>query len=153
MSQLVERVPAHGCREKSSAASQRKTSWARNQRKQVTPWRSLQGAERHARSAAGAADAEYRDCSCGGAEREAQSLACETSTLAISARGCLTPRSSGAPTAGHAGHQALGLRPILRLLSGASCRRRPLSSNVRRRKPLPLHSSVDNTYHSLIISA
>jgi len=43
----------------------------------------------------------------------------------------LTPRSSGAPTAGHAGHQALGLRPILRLLSSAPCRRRPLSSNVR----------------------
>ena len=43
----------------------------------------------------------------------------------------LTPRSSGAPTACHAGHQALGLRPILRLLSSAPCRRRPLSSNVR----------------------
>ena len=48
-----------------------------------------------------------------------------------SGRWGLTPRSSGAPTAGHAGHQALGLRPILRLLSSASCRRRPLSSNVR----------------------
>ena len=46
----------------------------------------------------------------------------------------LTPRSSGAPTAGHAGQQALGLRPILRLLPSAPCRRRPLSSNVRRRK-------------------
>jgi len=30
-----------------------------------------------------------------------------------------------------AGHQALGLRPILRLLSSAPCRCRPLSSNVR----------------------
>jgi len=51
----------------------------------------------------------------------------------------LTPRSSGAPTAGHAGHQALGLRPILRLLSGASCRRRPLSSNVRPRNQPHAH--------------
>jgi len=46
----------------------------------------------------------------------------------------LTPRSSGAPTACHAGHQSLGLRPILRLLSSAPCHRRPLSSNVRPRK-------------------
>jgi len=52
--------------------------------------------------------------------------------------GCsLTPRSSGAPTACHAGHQALGLRPILRLLSSAPCRRRPLSSNVRPQKMNP----------------
>ena len=43
----------------------------------------------------------------------------------------LTPRSSGAPTVCHAGHQALGLRPILRLLSSAPSRCRPLSSNVR----------------------
>ena len=49
------------------------------------------------------------------------------------ARCGLTTRSSGAPTACHAGHQALGLRPILRLLSSAPCRRRPLSSNVRPR--------------------
>ena len=41
----------------------------------------LQGAERHAKSLAGAADAEYRDCSCRGAEREAESHACK-STLA-----------------------------------------------------------------------
>ena len=44
---------------------------------------------------------------------------------------CLTPRSSGAPTACRTGHQALGLRPILRLLSSAPRRRCPLSSNVR----------------------
>ena len=37
----------------------------------------------------------------------------------------------------HAGHQALGLRPILRLLSSAPCRRRPLSSNVRQHKFMP----------------
>ena len=48
-----------------------------------------------------------------------------------SAQRRLTTRSSGAPTACHAGHQALGLRPILRLLSSAPCRWRPLSSNVR----------------------
>jgi hypothetical protein len=44
---------------------------------------------------------------------------------------CLTLRSSRAPTACHAGHQAQGLRPILRLLSSAPHRRCRLSSNVR----------------------
>ncbi len=34
-------------------------------------WSALQGAERHAKALAGAADAEYRDCSCSAAEREA----------------------------------------------------------------------------------
>ena len=38
-------------------------------------WSALQGAERHAKSLARAADAEYRDYSCGRAEREAESLA------------------------------------------------------------------------------
>ena len=38
-------------------------------------WFALQGAERYAKVLAGAADAEYRDCSCFGAEREAESLA------------------------------------------------------------------------------
>ena len=42
------------------------------------------------------------------------------------------------PTACHAGHQALGLRPILRLLSSASHRRCQLSSNVR---PRTTHAS------------
>ena len=41
----------------------------------------LQGAERPAESIARAADAGYRDCSCCGAEREAESQACK-STLA-----------------------------------------------------------------------
>ena len=77
MFQLVERVPAHGGPEKGSAASQRNTPCASHQRKQATPSHSMQGAERHARYAAGAADAEYRDCSCGGAAREAQSWACK----------------------------------------------------------------------------
>ena len=55
----------------------------------------------------------------------------------------LTLRSIGAPTACHAGHQALGLRPILRLLSSAPCRRRPLSSNVRpRRTRITINRSV-----------
>ena len=37
----------------------------------------LQGAERNARILAVAADAGYRDCSCRGAEREAESHACK----------------------------------------------------------------------------
>ena len=37
----------------------------------------LQGAKRHARYLALAADAGYRDCSCRGAEREAESYACK----------------------------------------------------------------------------
>ena len=40
-------------------------------------WFALQAAQRHAKTLAGAADAEYRDCSCCGAQREAQSLACK----------------------------------------------------------------------------
>ena len=40
-------------------------------------WSALQGAERHAKSLASAADAEYRDCSCCDAEREAQWSACK----------------------------------------------------------------------------
>ena len=35
-------------------------------------WSALQSAERLAKTLAGAADAEYRDCSCCSAEREAQ---------------------------------------------------------------------------------
>jgi hypothetical protein len=42
----------------------------------------------------------------------------------------LTPRSSGAPTAGHPA-QACGTWCIIAALGLASCRRRPLSSNVR----------------------
>ena len=134
MSQLVERVPAHGCREKSSAASQLNTPRARHQRNRATTWRLLQSAERHARSVACAADAEYRDCSCGGAAREAQSRACKITPIGSGAHGCLTPRSSGAPTAGHASHQALGLRPILRLLACAACRQMQLNFTLGIRK-------------------
>ena len=50
----------------------------------------------------------------------------------------LTPRSSGAPTAGHQARSG-GTRYILASPGLASCRRRPLSSNVRpRRLDLPL---------------
>ena len=54
-------------------------------------------------------------------------FACTATTAAR----CLTPRSSRAPTACHTGHQALGLRPILRLLSSAPRCRCRLNSNVR----------------------
>jgi hypothetical protein len=89
----------------------------------------LQGTERHAKSTAGTADAEYRDCSCCSAEREAQSQACKLTLLASTACGCLTPRSSGAPTAGHQS-RAGGTLYIFTGPGLASCRRRPLSSNV-----------------------
>ena len=57
----------------------------------------------------------------------------------------LTIRSSGAPTAWHTGHQALGLRPILRLLSSAPRRRRPLSSHVRpRNSGIPTAPSLES---------
>jgi hypothetical protein len=46
------------------------------------------------------------------------------------AQRCLTLRSSGAPTSRRAGHQAQGLRPILRLLSSAPRCWLPLTSNV-----------------------
>ncbi|CAD5373031.1 hypothetical protein RA210_U280006 [Rubrivivax sp. A210] len=45
----------------------------------------------------------------------------------------LTPRSSGAPTAGHQG-PACGTQCIFTARALASYRRRPLSSNVRPRK-------------------
>jgi hypothetical protein len=47
------------------------------------------------------------------------------------AQRCLTPRSSGAPTSRRTGHQAQGLRPILRLLSSTPRCWLPLTSNVR----------------------
>ena len=53
-----------------------KATWARL-------WPALQGAERHAKSLAGAADAEYRDCSCGGAEREAEWPACKSNPVRL----------------------------------------------------------------------
>ena len=46
---------------------------------------------------------------------------------------CLTPRSTGAPTAGHQA-RAGGTRYIFTGPGLASCRRRPVTSNVRHRK-------------------
>ena len=43
--------------------------------KERDPWSALQGAERHAKFLAVPLDAEYRDCSCRSAGREAQSRA------------------------------------------------------------------------------
>ena len=72
------------------------------------------------------------------------------SLLANGRKRCLTPRSSGAPTAGHQARSG-GTRYIFASPGLASCRCRPLSSNVRRRNPLPQFPAVDNTYPSLII--
>ena len=57
---------------------------------------------------------------------------CLLSELAGEQR-CLTPRSSGAPTAGHQA-RAGGTRYIFASPGPASCRRRPLNSNVRPHK-------------------
>jgi hypothetical protein len=46
------------------------------------------------------------------------------------------------PTAGRPGRQALGLRPILRLLSSAPRRRRPLGSHVRHHNRVPRVTAV-----------
>jgi len=46
---------------------------------------------------------------------------------------CLTHRSSGAPSAGHQAREAVMF--IIGLAGPAPCRRRPLSSNVRRQEP------------------
>ena len=59
-----------------------------------------------------------------------------------SKRCCLTPRSSGPPTAWHIVQPAHGLRPILRRLAAAPSRRGPLSSNVRPQKASALPPSV-----------
>ena len=81
-------------------------------------WSALHGAERHARLLAPAADAEYRDCSCRGAEREAESHACN-GPLAGLPRG-LMPNPSFKPSpnsvarrpssAGPAAHFALAVQ-------------------------------------------
>ena len=59
----------------------------------------MQGAERHAKFIARAADAGYRDCSCSGAEREAESHACKFTLTSLPrerrvAQGNRTPRLS-----------------------------------------------------------
>ena len=53
----------------------RSKACARKKTRKSGSCQALQGAGRHAKSFAGAADAGYRDCSCRGAEREAQCLA------------------------------------------------------------------------------
>ena len=55
------------------------------------------------------------------------------SRAAVAKMCCLTPRSSGAPTAGHQARVG-GTRYIFTGPGLASCRRRPLSSNVRHHK-------------------
>ena len=74
-------------------------------------------------------------------------LACTATTAAR----CLTPRSSRAPTACHAGHLAQGLRPILRQPPSAPHRRRQLSSNVRQRK-VPLSACLQMARPSGLVS-
>ena len=62
-------------------------------RTQKPLWESaMQGAERHAAIPACAADAEFRDCSCRGAEREAESLA--RSIHSVDRRHALMPNPS-----------------------------------------------------------
>ena len=57
------------------------------------------------------------------------------------AHGCLTPRSSGAPTAGHQA-RAGGTLYIFASPGLASCRCRPLSSNVRHQKETMLRAAI-----------
>ena len=59
-------------------------------------------------------------------------------------------RSSRAPTACHAGHQALGLRPILRLLSSAPRRRCRLNSNVRQHTGYAVAASARSAAQSAV---
>ena len=66
-----------------------------------------------------------------------------TGLSSYSARCCLTPRSSGAPTAGHQ-RPVGGTRYIFTARALASCRRHPLSSNVR-----PHRTRPDCTYAQL----
>ena len=79
-------------------------------------------------------EAEYRECPCSLAAPASEWCPCNRTQSTVASRCSLTPRSSRAPTAGRAGHQALGLRPILRLLSSTPHRRCRLNSNVRLRK-------------------
>jgi hypothetical protein len=58
------------------------------------------------------------------------------------AQRCLTLRSSGAPTSRRAGHQAQGLRPILRLLSSTPRCWLPLTSNVRQHVQAPRFACI-----------
>ena len=78
----------------------------------------LQGAKRHARFLALAADAEYRDCSCSGAEREAESHACKSTLDSVPRELMPNPSLKASPnsvahwpsSAGPAAHFALALQ-------------------------------------------
>ena len=78
-------------------------------------WFALQGAQRHAKSLAGAADAEYRDCSCCGAQQEAESPACKCNLgylpCALMPNPSFKPSPNSVPrrpaSAGPAAHHAL----------------------------------------------
>ena len=78
--------------EETDQRGSRSRAYARKKTRKSRSCQTLQGAGRHAKSFEGAADAEYRDCSCRGAEREAQCLACKC-TLACLPR-ALMPNSS-----------------------------------------------------------
>jgi hypothetical protein len=75
------------------------------------------------------------------------------------AQRCLTHRSSGAPTSRRAGHQAQGLRPILRLLSSTPRCWLPLTSNVRHHAKPTAHirmgyrpaASLKNESHAFLV--
>ena len=71
--------------------------------------------------------------------RQSQRSRRHAARLSATAQCCLTPRSSGAPTAGHQ-RPAGGTRYIFTVRALASCRCRPLSSNVRHQKTRPLRS-------------
>ncbi len=65
----------------------------------------------------------------------------------------LTPRSSGAPTAGHQARSG-GTRYIFASPGLASCRRRPLSSNVRpRNTKVPAVHALVREFHSCRVRA
>ena len=74
------------------------------------------------------------------AKRSNRALADPPSTVTARSAG-LTPRSSGAPTAGHQG-PVRGTVYIFSARALASCRRRPLSSNVRPRESSSLRFSI-----------
>jgi hypothetical protein len=97
------------------------------------------------KSVASAADAEYRDCSCRGQQREAKSPACKSQHHPPSEHCCLTPRSSGASTAWRPGREA-PTQAIMRLAARAPRRCRPLSSNVRPHKALPRTIEVPQSH-------
>ena len=91
------------------------------------------------RKAPAAATPNTKPAKAVGGKREAVKLAGQSVTpcgaapciaLGTQSHRCLTPRSTGAPTAGHQA-QAGGTRYIFTGPGLASCRRRPVTSNVR----------------------